>query len=173
MKKTFFAMLAGVSLMLGACSPTYDKDKPHTENREAMLEGMSESEKDAFEQALETICKSCSSEQEALDAIHGKTVEEIMEMADNATPCMDVAVSVSGATYSAPSSSSSGRKRSSGPRYDASNPVESKKAMESNCSPAKMKEVTRAMEKLYKRHGMRVTQVIDGLTVDEIIELAN
>lgn len=187
MKKTFFAILAGASIMLGACSPSYDKDKDHMVNLETLTKEMTEEEQNEFYDALgrlkDHVYDTGGTVDTFLNILDGKTADDIIEYANEVAPpkksakdgddepISDIVVTARGSSYTPSGSSRSSR--SSGPRYDANNPVESKAAMEKGLSYAKMQQLTRAMTKLYQRHGMSVRYVIHGLTVDEIIELAN
>ena len=185
MKKTFFAILAGASLMLGACSPSYDKDKDHMVNLETLTKEMSEEEQNEFYDALgrlkDHVRDTGGNGDTFLNILDGKTADDIIEYANEVAPpkkkveddepIPDIVVTARGSSYTPSGSSRSSR--SSGPRYDANNPVESKAAMEKGLSHAKMQQLTRAMTKLFQRYGMGVKNMIHGLTVDEIIELAN
>ena len=86
MKKTFLAMLAGASIMLGACSPTYDSDNPK-ESFAAMTEGLDSDKKVKFMSAVALIkLKYRKNPEEAKAILDGKTVDEIIEFQEKMGP---------------------------------------------------------------------------------------
>ncbi len=172
MKKPLFAILAGAMLAVGACNPTYDKDKTHAENLDAMTEGMTAEQRSEFDDACDLIARNADSEQAAVEALDGKTMEEIYAMAEEIRRSKIANADVNTPSYSESTSYNSGES-SIGPRYDVRNPAASLRAMECYCSPEQKKMLGRAMERLHSIHGLRFMKVIDGKTVDEIIEMAN
>lgn len=82
MKKVFFALMAAATFGLSSCGdPTFDKANPEASVKE-MAESLSDSEKEEFAKAIIVVgLKSAMQGQDPEEALHGKTADEIIEMA--------------------------------------------------------------------------------------------
>ena len=82
MKKSFLAILAGATLLMVACTPTYDKDNPK-ESFAEMTKDMTSAERVEFAAAIALIkMKHMKNPDEAEEVLDGKTAEEIMEYSE-------------------------------------------------------------------------------------------
>lgn len=82
MKKVFVALMAAATLGLSSCSdPTFDKANPEASLKE-MAESLSDSEKEEFAKAIIVVgLKSALTGEDPSAKMHGKTADEIIEMA--------------------------------------------------------------------------------------------
>ena len=155
MKKAFFALMAAAALTLSSCGdPTFDKSNPE-ESLRNMGEDLNDEQKLEFAKATTKIIgQNLLNPNAAYEKMHGKTAEEIIEMANDST------VSLSSC---------------SAPTFDKNNIKESYDAIMEKLSDKKKEEFSGAFASLCMQYGEFSRHVIfekmHGKTAEEIIEM--
>ena len=181
MKKALFSILAAAGLMLGACSPTYDKDNPE-ESVKTMTEKLSPRQQAELAQALANISSKLSGNTDYIgEALDGKTAEEIVDYSANMAQDVFVSVSAPSLAYTpAPApkrtKTSAPKRRPSGPpRVDVDNFEASLEEVRKSLNIAEQLEFAEALmglSILYAGNEEGLKQFIDGKTGREIILLS-